>query len=146
MKSIIRAIELSRIAHHQHEESNFYHAVAVARRVAADPRATDIHVAVAYLKDIGRTARITKPDMIMAGIPGDVVRAVGRLEWREPETFLDYLRRVSEHPNTALVAYHDFMERLEGLDPVDDDDLMRRFRLAATELNEAVNINTPRSG
>ena len=146
MTHIIRAVDLSKAAHSQHELENFHHAVGVARRVAADPRATDVHVATAYLQNIGYTARITKADMIRAGIPGDVVRAVGKLEFRKDENFLTYLRRVSECHDTALVAYHDFLERLGELDPYGDDDLVRRFRRAAEDLNEAVNLNTPRSG
>lgn len=141
-----RAATLSMYAHHQHNIENFHHAVGVARRVAADPRATDTHIATAYLQSIGQSARITGPDMIRAGIPGDVVRAVSTLETRGEETFINYLIRVSENADTALVAFHDFEERLSTLDIGKDDDIIRRFRNAARDLNEAVNINTPRSG
>jgi hypothetical protein len=144
--SSIAAMTLSMFAHHQHEPTNFDHAVKVARRVAADPRANDVHVAVAYLQGIGGSARITRPDMILAGIPGEVVRAVGEMEVREKELFLTFLQRVAQNHDTALVAYHDFMERLSTLDSIEDDDLTRRFRRAASDLNEAVNLNTPRVG
>ena len=140
------AATLSMFAHHQHEPSNFDHAVSVARRVSADPRATDVHVAVAYLQSIGHSARITGPDMILAGLPGAVVRAVGVLEMKPNELFLSSLQRIAQNHDTALVAYHDFMERLSELDSIEDDDLTRRFRRAASDLNEAINLNTPRIG
>lgn len=139
-------IQYSQMAHYFHEPYNFDLAVATARRVSADPRATDVHVAVAYLQDIGRTARITGADLVAAGVPAQVVRAVNRLEYNLDDTFIDYLQRISEHTDTALVAYHNFTVRLEHLDPVDDDDLTRRFRQAATVLNDAVDMGTPRSG
>jgi hypothetical protein len=141
-----RAASLAMFAHHQHDEKNFEHVTAVARRVSADPRANESHVAVAYLQSIGYAARIEHGDMIRAGIPGDVARAVRALETGEAETFLSFLRRVSEHEMTALVAYHNFMEYLSHTNEIDDGDTVRRLRRATVELNEAVDLNTPKSG
>jgi hypothetical protein len=144
--SSITAMTLSMFAHHQHEPANFDHAVSVARRVAADPRANDVHVAVAYLQSITHNARITGPDLLRAGIPPTVVRAVGVLAMQPQELFLSYFQRIAQNHDTALVAHHDFVERLSTLDSVEDDDLTRRFRRAASDLNEAVDLNTPRVG
>ena len=148
MNDTIRALELSKFAHWQHEPANFDHAVNVARRVANDPRGNNTHIATAYLQSIGHTARITRPDMIIAGIPARVVRAVTRLEHIEGETFLAFLRRVSDHEDTALVAYHDFEERLQNLpEEVDStDDVIRRLRIATADLNESINRGVPKSG
>lgn len=146
MSYILRAMEISSAAHKAHLPDYFDHVVGVARRVRQDPRATDIHVATAYLINIGYMARIETKELILAGIPGDVVRAIHRLEYRKDEKFLSYLRRISEHPVTALVAHHHFLEYLGDLDPVLDDDMTARFRRAAGELDEAVNMNTPRAG
>jgi hypothetical protein len=71
---------------------------------------------------------------------------VRTLETDDTETFLSFLRRVSEHEMTALVAYHNFMEYLSRTDEVDDCDTVRRLRRATVDLNEAVDLNTPKSG
>lgn len=141
-----RAASLSMFAHHQHTPANFEHVTAVARRVSEDSRSTEAHVAVAYLQSVGYAARLDHADMIRAGIPGDVARAVRTLETNDEETFLSFLRRVSEHQMTALVAYHNFMEYLSHTDELDDGDMVRRLRRATIDLNEAVNLNTPKSG
>lgn len=146
MDFVMRAVELSAAAHSAHDRLNFDHAMNVAARVKEDPRASDLHVASAYLIGIEQHAHMTGSDLILAGVPGDVVRAVRALEMRPNESFLSYLRRISENPVTALVGHHNFMQILGELNEDDDDDLTARFRRAAHELNEAVDLNTPKSG
>lgn len=141
-----RAITMALYAHHQHAPENFDHAVNVARRVSGDPRADSIHIAAAYLMSIGRNAQVHGPELIRAGVDSAVVRAVGALEMRPNELFLDYLRRVSENHDTALVAYHDFEERYQTMPNDESLEICQRLRRAADNLNEAVNLNTPRSG
>lgn len=144
--NILKAIEISRAAHWQHDPVNFEHAIAVARRVTLDQRATDIHCAIAYLCNIGWTARITGADLIVMGIPARVVRGIRRLEYRDDEPFVDYLQRLKECSDSALVAYHDFEQRLSLVDrAANGDKLVRRFRRAAYELNESIKMGCPRS-
>lgn len=145
MDYMLRAVELSAAAHGAHDADYFDHVTEVARRVKNDTRSDRIHVATAYLINIGYMARVTTKELILAGIPGDVVRAVGTLEYTPDEKFLSYLRRVSEHPICALVLHHHYTQYLEGLDPLLDDEMTARFRRAASELNEAVNLNTPKA-
>lgn len=143
---LLQVITVSHMVHSQHDIYNYEHAKAVAARVEKDPRAERLHIAAAYLLGIEQHGNVTGKDLILLGIPGDVVRAVRALEMRPKETFLAYLRRISEHPVTALVGYHNFLQILGELNEDDDDDLTARFRRAAAELNEAVDINTPRAG
>lgn len=143
---LLQVITVSHMVHSQHDILNYEHAKAVAKRVEADPRADRLHIAAAYLLGIEQHGNVTGADLIMLGIEGDVVRAVRALEMRPNEKFLAYLRRVSENPVTALVGYHNFLQILGELNEDDDDDITARFRRAAKELNEAVNINTPKAG
>lgn len=143
----LRAVELSMYAHHQHNIENFHHAVAVAKRVDDDPRSDHKHVAAAYLIGSERDAGLHSSELLFSGIPPTVVHTVERMAMVDGETFLAYLKRVSEDQDAALVAFHDFEERLTTADDMGMDfDSQQRLRNAISELRQAVSLNAPRSG
>lgn len=122
------------------DSDHFDHAVRVAGRVAEDGRANEQHVATAYLLE----SKASLSELVAAGIPGDVARAVAQMVARPNEQFLAYLRRICEDPITALVCFHDFEERVHNVEGCPDD-VIRRFRLAIRDLNDAVNSGTPKA-
>lgn len=88
------------------------HVADVARRVAADPSATDVHVAVAWLHDTLEDTKISAAEIFSLFHTPDFstflgVDAVVRLTHYKDETYEEYMAQLVKSPIAALVKYHD---------------------------------------
>lgn len=93
------------------------HPLAVMHRFAV----TDFNAqAVAVLHDVIEDTEVTANDLLEAGIPGHVVRAVSDISKRDGEDYGDYLERVKANPLARRVKLEDIghnMSRLDNLSP-----------------------------
>lgn len=87
------------------------HVAEVVRRVSADPSATDVHVAAAWLHDVLEDTEAQVFDLAgpIHDAAGDlnIMSAVIDLTRYEGETYHGYMIMLLDNPDAILVKYHD---------------------------------------
>ena len=71
---------------------------------------------ISALHDVLEDTPVTAQDLIRAGVPIDVVEIVEILSRKKGQNYLDYLRKIKQHPDAVRVKLADLEHNLSDLE------------------------------
>jgi len=91
------------------------HSAAVAQAVR-DKGYGDICECIAWLHDVIEDTEVTANDLLMRGIPFDVVQAVEYLSKKDGQSYLDYLKQIQQNGLAVVIKMEDIKHNMSCFD------------------------------
>ena len=127
MKTVHKAEEIARKAHHTQKRWNGSPYIEHPKRVASSFD-DDIYKTVGWLHDVLEDTIITEQDLIESGIPTGIINFVKTLTRREGETYYDFILRIKQNPTAVKVKIADIEDNIN--DNLKEGSLKDKYRLA----------------